>query len=121
MNDFTLTDKVVLITGGGSGIGLGMANCFVRAGAKVILVGRRENVLMDAVKSLGAQADYIAHDITQLDKNPELIAEVIRRHGKLDVLINNAGAHLKKWAVDTSDEEFQTLLNTHINAGIFSH
>jgi len=116
MNDFTLTDKVVLITGGGSGIGLGMARCFVRAGAKVILVGRREDVLAEAAKNLGEQADFISHDITQLEKNPELIAEVIRRHGKLDVLINNAGAHLKKWAVDTSDEEFQTLLNTHINA-----
>ena len=116
MKDFLLTDKVVLITGGGSGIGFGMARCFVRAGAKVMLVGRREDVLEKAVKDLGDQADFIAHDITQLEKNPELIAEVIRRHGKLDVLINNAGAHLKKWAVDTSDEEFQTLLNTHINA-----
>lgn len=67
MNNFLLTDKVVLITGGGSGIGLGlgMACCFVQAGSKVVLVGRRE-----------------------------------------DVLFNNAGAYLKKWALDTSDEEF---------------
>ena len=50
---FSLTGKVALITGGGTGIGLDMAKCFVRSGATVIITGRREEVLKEAVQAIG--------------------------------------------------------------------
>lgn len=116
MEQFLLTDKVAVITGGGTGIGFGISKALWGAGATVVMVGLDEQELQGAVETLGERADYITHNITDLDKNSELIAEVIRRHGRMDMLMNNAGVHLKKWAVDTSDAEFQNLLNVHINA-----
>lgn len=116
MKQFSLSNQVALITGGGSGIGFGIAKSMLEAGATVILVGRNGERLKQAAAELGERADYIAHDVTALEENPVLIAEVIRRYGRLDVLVNNAGVHLKKWAVETSDEEFENLMNVHVNA-----
>lgn len=116
INQFLLTDKVAVITGGGSGIGFAIAEAFLQAGAKVVILGRAEDKLKDAVAKLGPGADYIAHDITKLDTNEAVIANVVSRYGRLDILVNNAGTHLKKWAVDTSDDEFQSVMSVHINA-----
>jgi NADP-dependent 3-hydroxy acid dehydrogenase YdfG len=70
---FSLNNEVVLITGGGTGIGLAMARSMTAAGARVVLVGRREAELAAAVISLGARASYVVHDITQLDAAAPLI------------------------------------------------
>ncbi len=55
---FSLKGEIALITGGGSGLGLGMAECFVKAGARVVLVGRRTDVLKAAAKKLGKNASW---------------------------------------------------------------
>ena len=116
MKQFLLNKQIALITGGGSGIGFGIAKSMLEAGATVVVVGRNVEKLQQAAAELGTGADYIAHDVTALDENPDLIAEVVRRFGRLDILVNNAGVHLKKWAVDTSDDEFQNLMQVHVNA-----
>ena len=116
MKQFLLNKQIALITGGGSGIGFGIAKSMLEAGATVVVVGRNVEKLQQAAAELGTGADYIAHDVTALDENPDLIAEVVRRYGRLDILVNNAGVHLKKWAVDTSDDEFQNLMQVHVNA-----
>ena len=116
MKQFSLTDKVALVTGGRSGIGFGIAKSLLEAGATVIIVGRDQAKLKEAVAQLGERADFIAHDVTALEENAELIAEVVHRCGRLDILVNNAGVHLKNWAEDTSDDEFQNLMNVHVNA-----
>jgi gluconate 5-dehydrogenase len=115
-NPFSLKGETALITGGGSGLGLGIATCFVQSGARVILVGRRENILKDAVKKLGNSASYIAHDITQHDEADALIARVTRRDGDISILVNNAGIQMKKLAVDTTTAEFCNILQTHVVA-----
>lgn len=114
MEAFSLKDKVALITGGGSGIGFGTASAFVAYGARVILVGRRESVLQQAVNELGPQASYLVNDITQLDTLPEMVRHIEHDYGPLDILVNNAGVHLKKEAQKTSDEEFLRVLNTNL-------
>lgn len=111
---FALRGQVALITGGGTGIGLSIAQCMHTAGAKVVLVGRREAELKAAVKSLGDGAGYVVHDITHLDAAGALIEKVTKEHGHIDCVVNNAGIHLKKAAVDTTPEEFQKVLTTHI-------
>jgi len=111
---FSLRGETALITGGGTGIGLAMARAMHAAGARVVLVGRREAELAAAVKSLGAGASHFVHDITQLDAAPALVARVAAEAGNVTCLVNNAGIHLKKPAVETSPEEFQRVLNTHI-------
>lgn len=108
--------QTALITGGGSGIGLGVARCFVLAGAKVALVGRRTEVLKRAAKELGDAAIWEAHDVTAVDQAGELIERVTRRVGDLSILVNNAGMHLKKPAVQTTPTEFTAMLQTHVVA-----
>jgi len=113
---FSLEGETALITGGGSGLGLGMATCFVQAGAKVVLVGRRADVVEAAAKKLGAQAFAETHDITQLDQAGALIDRVTKRVGPISILVNNAGVHLKKAAHETTPEEFTAVLQTHVIA-----
>ena len=117
MNDpFSLVGESALITGGGTGLGLGIARCFVQAGARVVLVGRRAEVLRQAAKELGTAADWIAHDILQLDRAAALVSEASARVGPISILVNNAGIHIKKSAVDLTPEEFHSVLQTHLVA-----
>lgn len=113
---FSLKGETALITGGGSGLGLGIAGCFVRAGARVVLVGRRAEVLKAAAKQLGRAATVAAFDVTQTDGTEEFIQRVTKRVGPISILVNNAGIHLKKLAVDTSPTEFNAVLQTHVVA-----
>ena len=109
---FTLEGEVALITGGGTGLGLGIARCMVAAGARVVLVGRREPELRAAAEDLGPAASFVPHDITQVDRAHGLLEQV----GPVSILVNNAGVHLKKWAVDTSPAELDAVLQTHVVA-----
>jgi gluconate 5-dehydrogenase len=114
---FNLTGQCALITGGGSGLGLGIAQCMVRAGARVILVGRDEIRLLAAVQSLGPAASHVAHDVTDLASAPDLLRQAEEKAGgAVGILVNNAGIHVKKRAEDTTPEDFQSVLTTHLCA-----
>ena len=116
MNPFSLENKLALITGGGTGLGLGMAKAFVKAGAKVIITGRREDVLQAAVSEIGFNAAFVANDVSNLASLPELVKTIEGKHGAIDILVNNAGINLKKFALDLTDEEFHTIIQTNVNA-----
>ena len=117
MTPFSLANETALITGGGTGIGFGIAGCMLAAGARVVLVGRRESELSKACADLGAGASFIAQDITRFEEMPALVQRAEEAAGApISILVNNAGIHLKKFAVDTTPEEFQTVLNTHLLA-----
>ena len=117
MDNFSLQGETALITGGGSGIGLGIAECFVKSGAKVVLVGRRQSVLQESAEQLGPNAFWVAHDILQLDSAAELISAAAEvADSPISALINNAGTHLKKWAIETTPHEFSAVLQTHLVA-----
>lgn len=116
-NPFRLDHETALITGGGSGIGLGIARCMVQAGARVVLVGRREEQLVKACAELGSMSSFVAHDITRLDAASDLVAAAQKAgQSPLTILVNNAGTHLKKFAADTTPEDFQSVFNTHVLA-----
>jgi gluconate 5-dehydrogenase len=70
---FSLESEIALITGGGTGLGFGIASALVACGARVVLTGRRERVLAEAVNALGPQAAYEVHDINQLTAADSLI------------------------------------------------
>jgi NAD(P)-dependent dehydrogenase (short-subunit alcohol dehydrogenase family) len=119
INPFKLDDEIALITGGGTGIGFGIAKAFVNFGAKVIIVGRREEPLQKAVKELGHMADYRVYDVTKYEKSESLIDSINQQHGQISILVNNAGMHLKKAAIDVTEEEFLQVLNVNV-LGAFS-
>ncbi len=111
---FGLQGQTILITGGGTGIGLAMARAMTTAGGRVVLVGRRKAELDAAIAELGATATAYVHDITDLAAAPALVERVTKEVGPIDCLVNNAGIHLKKPAVETSSEEFEKVLRTHV-------
>jgi NAD(P)-dependent dehydrogenase (short-subunit alcohol dehydrogenase family) len=113
-NILSLEGKVALITGGGTGIGYGIAETFANAGACVVITGRREDVLQKAVSELGKNARYFVQDICQQQELPNFIDQVEKEVGAIDILVNNAGQHLKKPAKNTTDQEFLNILQVHL-------
>ncbi len=114
MNVFRIDAKRAVITGGGSGLGYGIAKVFVDAGAEVIIIGQNEQKLMDAKASLGEKCHYKQFNVTQLGKIPSLVDDIENNIGPVDILVNCAGIHLKKNAIETSDSEFLDVLNVHL-------
>jgi NAD(P)-dependent dehydrogenase (short-subunit alcohol dehydrogenase family) len=111
---FSLDGEVALITGGGSGIGLAMARAMHAAGARVVLVGRREPELQTAARELGARASYAVHDVTRVEAAGPLVERITAEAGAITCLVNNAGINFKKPAVDTTPADFRLMLDTHI-------
>jgi gluconate 5-dehydrogenase len=116
IHPFSLDQETAIITGGGSGLGLGIARCFIQAGARVILVGRRHEELAKTCDELGGNAFFAVQDITDFDGTEEAFGKLVSQHGPPTVLVNNAGTHLKKMAVDTRPDEFEAVMRTHITA-----
>ncbi len=117
MNNFQLTGQLALVTGGGSGIGLAISKAFVEAGARVVITGRREEVLRQACEEMGSAAQYVRHDIDQLASIPALIERIETASGPLDILVNNAGFNRKQPAVETSDADLAAMVQTHLSGG----
>ena len=111
---FNLNSQIALITGGGTGLGFGMAKCLVASGARVVLVGRRQAELNNACTLLGKNSFALAGDVTKLETIPALVQQAEKLAGPVSILINNAGIHLKKDAVETSDAEFAAVMQTHV-------
>ncbi|RYU95131.1 SDR family oxidoreductase [Emticicia agri] len=115
-NVFSLEGKLALITGGGSGIGFNIAQCMIEAGARVVITGRREHALAESVEALGESAQYVVNDVTELSLLEGLVAHIETHIGPIDILVNNAGINMKKPALEVSDEDFQRIVHTNLNA-----
>jgi citronellol/citronellal dehydrogenase len=89
--DGALTGRVALVTGGGTNLGKAAAAELVRCGAHVVIAGRREDVLEEAVSEIGGSCSCAAGDIRDPAGQEALIGGVLERHGRLDFLLNNAG------------------------------
>jgi gluconate 5-dehydrogenase len=111
---FDLTGQTAFVTGGGTGLGFGMARCMAASGARVVLVGRRKDELAKACAEIGANAFPLVGDVTKLDTAPMLLDEAEKLAGPVSILVNNAGIHLKKPALETADAEFASVLQTHL-------
>ena len=116
---FSLEGQQALITGGGTGLGLGIARAFVSRGAHVVISGRREQVLREAVTNLGDRADYRVHDVTDYDSAQPLVDSITTDHKPITCLVNNAGNQIKKPAEEMSDAEMLEVIDTHL-LGAFS-
>ena len=114
MQSFSLTNEVAVITGGGTGLGLGMARAFVEAGARVVLVGRRVEPLQAACAELGAAASFRAHDVADFAAAPALLADIERTLDPVSILVNNAGVHLKKPMAEVTENEIGYQMDIHV-------
>ena len=86
-----LAGRVVLVTGGGTNLGRQAAIELAAAGAQVVIAGRREEVLDEAAAQIGERCSHVAGDIREPADATRIVETVRQRHGRLDVLVNNAG------------------------------
>jgi 3-oxoacyl-[acyl-carrier protein] reductase len=114
--DLGLRDKVCVVTGASSGIGLFTARRLVEEGARVLLVGRREEPLRAVLGELGDRADYVAADVTDPDADERIIATCAEQMGGVDVLVNNAGTSEVKALDELTDEDWRAQYDLHVLA-----
>ena len=115
--------KVVLITGGGSGIGKAAAARFLDEGAKVVINGRHSGKLKDAVVELdasGARMESVAGNIADPAVGQELVRVAVERFGGVDVLVNNAGVFTPKKFLDHTPEDVERYLDPIVRGTFFA-
>jgi NAD(P)-dependent dehydrogenase (short-subunit alcohol dehydrogenase family) len=109
---YNLNERTAVVTGGGSGIGLAIAKRLTQEGARVVITGRRQQVLDEALATLGESAVGIVADVSSASSLESLYAEVKRLFGGIDVLVANAGggvhAPLGKITEEQIDQQFST-------------
>lgn len=115
-----LTNKVALITGGNSGIGLATAKLFKEEGATVIVTARSKETFEKAQKELGQIFDVVQADVSKLEDLDRLYAHVKEKYGKFDILFANAGIAAWMPTSETTPEFFDNHFNTNVRGLYFS-
>ncbi len=113
-----LDGKVALVTGAGTGIGKGTAKLFADEGAQVVIAARREGPLQEACAMNPDRISYVQMDLCDHDQRVRALESVVERHGKLDILVSNAGAQLWKEFEETTDEEIEEVYNTNLSSTV---
>jgi NAD(P)-dependent dehydrogenase (short-subunit alcohol dehydrogenase family) len=112
------TNKVAFVTGGGTGIGLGCARAIAAGGGKVMLAGRREQVLRDAAAEIGPNADWVVCDITRDAAVDAAVTATCERLGPLRLAVNSAGMPAAGSVLNSGAPELLAALDTNV-AGTF--
>ncbi|HWW56293.1 MAG TPA: SDR family oxidoreductase [Sphingopyxis sp.] len=114
---FHLPEKVALVTGGAGAIGLAIADALLEAGATVILADRESGPLEEALRERpGARLSSVTFDVTDPDAVTAAIDNVVARHGRIDVLVNNAGIARSETPAETvTDEHWRNVIDVNLN------
>lgn len=112
-----LQDKVTLITGGSLGLGRSTAILFAQEGAKVLITGRNEDRLKDAVKEAsdnGLEIDYLVSDVSREEDCKNAVEHTVKKYGKIDILFNNAGILFTSNTVETDIDMWQNIFDINV-------
>jgi NAD(P)-dependent dehydrogenase (short-subunit alcohol dehydrogenase family) len=115
-----LAGKIAVVTGGSSGIGLGIAKRFAQAGAHVFITGRRQSQLDEAVAMIGGDAAAIQGDTSNLADLDRMFAEIQAQAGRIDVLAVNAGVYEFGTLGEITEEHFDRTFNTNVRGLLFT-
>ena len=114
-NWYDLSGQVAIVTGGATGLGLAITRCLVSAGAKVCAVSSMPpEQAEEPLREFGDRAVFYQFDITDTAHTPELVDKIVSDHGRIDILINNAGNHCKKYIWDMTVEDYRSVLEVHL-------
>jgi len=117
----SLQDKVAIITGGGSGIGRGVALALASEGAKVVVCGRRKHRLDETVEAIwqaGGGAMAVQADVSLEEDVQRVVRETLEAYGRVDILINNAGVSVGGAAHETEPATWDRVMDTNLR-GVF--
>ena len=115
-----LKNKVAVITGGSSGIGLGIAKLFASEGAKVAITGRNKEALDKAVTEIGSDAFAIQGDVSSLNELDKVYKAVEQKFGKIDTLVANAGVYVLAPLEDFTEEMFDKVSDINFKGVFFT-
>jgi NAD(P)-dependent dehydrogenase (short-subunit alcohol dehydrogenase family) len=116
--NFQLKDRVAIVTGAGRGIGQALALGLAEAGADVAILARTESNLDETaalIEKTGRKALSIPMDITKRDDVARAVQQAKEVFGKIDILVNNAGMNIRSKALDVTDEEWHTIMETNLH------
>jgi NAD(P)-dependent dehydrogenase (short-subunit alcohol dehydrogenase family) len=113
-------NKVVVVTGGTSGIGLATAGAFAAAGASVFITGRRQDALDAAVKAIGGRVTGVRGDMSNLADIDRLYDAVQQQHAQIDVIFANAGGGSFAPLGAISEEHYQQTFDTNVKGVLFT-
>lgn len=115
-----LAGKVAVITGGNSGIGLATARRFLAEGARVVITGRRQDAVNQAVQELGPNASGIVGDVSKLSDLDQLYRQVAQLHGKIDVLFANAGISELRHLSEVDESFYDRIMDINVKGLFFT-
>ncbi|MCI4657897.1 SDR family NAD(P)-dependent oxidoreductase [Cryobacterium zhongshanensis] len=110
----SVAGKVIVVTGGGTGIGAAIAARYRAEGANVVVIGRREGPLRDVASATGAVP--VVADASDTESARSAVAEVLTRFGRIDVLVANAGGHGLASVADTDDAAWQASFTANVTS-----
>lgn len=108
--------KVAFITGGGTGIGRATAERIVSSGGKVVIAGRREQPLVEMVSRHPGNASHVVMDLADWQSQANALDAVMDRHGRLDILVNNAAIQITKSFSDHEEQEIAAVVNVNLTS-----
>lgn len=114
---FRLDGKVAIVTGGGRGLGLQIAQAYAEAGAKLVLCSRRVDAceaVQSEINKAGGEAIALALDVTSPDSVNQVVEQSIEKFGKIDILVNNSGASWGTPALDMPYDAWQKVIQTNL-------
>jgi NAD(P)-dependent dehydrogenase (short-subunit alcohol dehydrogenase family) len=114
-----LQGKVAVITGGTTGIGLAAAKLFVTEGAYVFITGRRQQELDEAVKAIGGNVTGVQGDVAKL-ADLDRLYETVRAHGRIDIVVANAGVAEFARLENITEDHFDKLFNINVKGTLFT-
>lgn len=110
-----LIDKVVIVTGGGRGIGAAICQAFANEGAKVVVADIDEDNAREVAKNLGGKALGVALDVRNPKDAAKMASRVIAEFGRIDVLMNNAGARIIKGLMQHTQDDWQQMIDINLS------
>ena len=116
----TLQGKICIITGGASGIGLEIARTFARAGGTVVIADINRDAAEQAARDLGEGHMGVDMDVTDADAVQRGVEKVIQAHGRVDVLISNAGIQIVKRVEAFSYDEWRKVVSIHLDGAFLT-
>ncbi len=119
LDKFSLKDKVAVVTGGGRGIGRGIALAFAEAGADVSICARTTadvEKVAEEIREKGRRGLAVTCDVRQVDQVEEMVHKTVAEMGRIDILVNNAGGQFWSRLLDMSERGFNTVVQENLTS-----